>query len=120
MKIAVPYENGEIFQHFGKSKSFKIYETRSIYVLQTEMLKNADMTHDSIAEFFKEKGVNVIICGGIGEAAILALNNAGLQVLTGAQGDADEIVKACLKNEVKLSTTSNRPNGCSCKGDCHH
>lgn len=119
MKIAVPYDNGEIFQHFGKSKSFKIYETTSTFILKTAIVATTDMAHESFADLLKEHDVQVVICGGIGEGAISALNNAGLQVLTGAEGDADETIKACLKNEIKLSTESNRPHGCNCSGDCH-
>ena len=28
MKIAVTYENGEVFQHFGHSEQFKLYEVQ--------------------------------------------------------------------------------------------
>ncbi len=120
MKIAVPFDNGQIFQHFGKSAYFKIYDTTSIFVLESEVVETAGMEHlhGSLAEFFKEKGVQIIICGGIGEGAINALNAAGIQVLTGAQGEADETVKACLKNEIKLNTGSTCGHGCS--GEGHH
>lgn len=120
MRIAVPFDNGQIFQHFGKSECFKIYDTTSVFVLGSEVVETAGMAHahGSLAEFLKEKGVQIIICGGIGEGAITALTEAGIQVLTGAQGEADEIVKACLKNEIKLNTQSTCGHGCS--GEDHH
>ena len=119
MRIAVPFDNGQIFPHFGKSECFKIYDTTSVFVLKSELVETAETAHahSSLAAFLTEKDVQVVICGGIGEGAIAALAEAGIQALTGAQGEADEIEKACLKNEIKLNTQSTC--GHSCSGEEH-
>ena len=67
MKIAVTYENGEVFQHFGHSKSFKVYEVSEGKVTSTEIIDASASGHDAMSAFLEEKGVDAVICGGLGD-----------------------------------------------------
>ena len=66
MKIAVTYENGEIFQHFGHTEKFKIYEVLDNQVKSTEIVDTDGNGHSALADFLRQNNVNVLICGGIG------------------------------------------------------
>ena len=88
MKIAVTYENGQIFQHFGHSESFKIYETEGKNIVRAEVIGTDGAGHSALAAVLKDKGVDVLICGGIGNGAVTALSEAGIDVYSGADGEA--------------------------------
>ena len=111
MKIAVTYDNGEVFQHFGKTESFKIYEVENNKVVSSEVIGSNGTGHGALAGLLAEQGVNVLICGGIGGGAQVALTEAGIELYAGAQGNADEVVEAYLKGELE-------PSGANC--DHHH
>lgn len=80
MKIAVTAENGQIFQHFGKSKQFAIYEAENGQVVRKQVLDAGENGHGALAGLLAANGVNVLICGGIGAGArqALAANRIGL------------------------------------------
>ena len=78
MKIAVPYSDGQVFQHFGKSEQFKIYDTIDDEIISSEIVDTSGSGHSALADFLKEKGAGVLICGGIGVGAVTALQNAGI------------------------------------------
>ena len=73
MKIAVPYSDGQVFQHFGKSEQFKIYDTIDDEIISSEIVDTSGSGHSALADFLKEKGAGVLICGGIGVGAVTAL-----------------------------------------------
>ena len=87
MKIAVTYENGNVFQHFGHSAQFKIYETENGEVIRAEVVDTNGSGHGALAGFLQMYNVNVLICGGIGAGAKNALAQAGIQLFGGVQGD---------------------------------
>lgn len=111
MKIAVTYDNGEVFQHFGRTESFKIYEVEDNKVVSSEVISSNGTGHGALAGLLAEQGVNVLICGGIGGGAQTALTEAGIDLCAGAQGNVDEVVEAYLKGELESS-------GVNC--DHHH
>lgn len=111
MKIAVTYDNGNIFQHFGKTEFFKVYEVEDNKVVSSEVIGSNGTGHGALAGLLAEQGISVLICGGIGGGAQSALAEAGIELCSGAQGDADTAVDAYLKGEL-VST------GVNC--DHHH
>ena len=111
MKIAVTYDNGEVFQHFGRTESFKIYEVEDNKVVSSEVISSNGTGHGALAGLLAEQGVNVLICGGIGGGAQTALTEAGIDLCAGAQGNVDEVVETYLKDELESS-------GVNC--DHHH
>ena len=92
MKIAVTYEAGLIFQHFGHTAAFKIYEVENNAVVSARVVDTNGSGHGALASFLADLGVEVLICGGIGGCAQTALADAGIQLFGGVHGDADDAV----------------------------
>lgn len=131
MKIAVTYDNGNIFQHFGKTESFKVYEVEDQKVVSSEVISSNGSGHGALAGLLATQSINVLICGGIGGGAQAALEEFGIELCSGAQGDADAAVEAYLKGEL-VSTGVNcnhhhedghscgdHEDGHSCGDNCH-
>ena len=106
MKIAVTYDNGNIFQHFGRTESFKVYEVEDNKVLSSEVIGSNGVGHGALAGLLSEQSVDVLICGGIGGGAQQALAEAGVELVAGAEGDVDQAVEAYLRGEL-ISTGAN-------------
>ena len=96
MRIAVPHMNGMIFQHFGHTQEFKVYDVEDKKVVSTQILSANGSGHGALATFLKELNVDVVICGGIGGGAKTALANAGITLYGGVLSGADEAVRALL------------------------
>ena len=96
MIIAATYENGDIFQHFGHTKQFKLYKVIDNVVKQIAIVDTQDSGHGALAGLLAACDVEVLICGGIGGGAQAALAEAGIRLYGGVQGDADEAVAAFL------------------------
>jgi len=107
MKIAVTYDEGDIFQHFGHTEKVKIYECRDGKIVSEEIKDTSASGHSMLVEFLKNAGVKVLICGGIGGGAVNALNAAGIELYAGNSGDALEVVKAYLDGNLKQDNNSN-------------
>ena len=103
MKIAVTYESGLIFQHFGHTAAFKIYEVENGDIKSSDVVDTNGHGHGALADFLKALGVEVLICGGIGGGAQMALNNAGIKFYGGVQGDADDAVEAFLSGTLQYN-----------------
>ena len=127
MKIAVTYENGEVFQHFGRTENFKVYEVEDGKIVSSEVIGTDGNGHEALADFLAGKGADTVICGGLGDGAQAALSAAGVEVISGASGDADAAVEAYLRGEL-VSTGVNcdhhdheeEEGGCGggCGGGC--
>lgn len=111
MKIAVTYEDGNVFQHFGKTEFFKVYEAEDGKVISSEVISSNGSGHGALAGLLANQAVDVLICGGIGGGAQAALAEAGVELCAGAQGNTDEAVAAYLRGELVSS-------GANC--DHHH
>lgn len=100
MKIAVTYDNGSIFQHFGHTESFKIYEVEDRRVTKSEVISANGQGHGALAGLLSSLRVDVLICGGIGAGAQNALAEAGIRLYGGACGSCDEAVSALLADSL--------------------
>ena len=100
MKIAVTYDQGNVFQHFGRTEHFKVYEVENNKVVSSEVISSNGIGHGALAGLLSEQSVDVLICGGIGGGAQAALAEAGVELCAGAKGDTDEAVEAYLKGEL--------------------
>ena len=96
MKIAVTYEDGQVFQHFGHTEKFMVYEVQEGRISEKTLLDTNGNGHGALAGFLAENGVEVLICGGIGGGAQMALQEAGIRFYGGVSGSADEAVQAFL------------------------
>ncbi len=116
MKIAVTYADGEIFQHFGHTENFKIYDIEDGKVTATEVVSSNGSGHGALATLLNELGVDVLICGGIGGGAQMALAQAGIKLYGGVSGNADDAVAALLAGKLDYN-----PNvKCNHHGEHHH
>ena len=116
MKIAVTYENGQIFQHFGRTEQFKIYTVEDGAVVSSEVIGNDGFGHGALAGYLAETGVSALICGGMGMGARIALDNADIEVYAGVSGDADAAVEALISGNLAYN-----PNvKCNHHGEHHH
>lgn len=117
MKIAVTYENGQVFQHFGHSEHFKIYEIDNDQVTASRVVDTNGSGHGALAGFLRDMEVDTLICGGIGAGAQQALGEAGIRLYGGVAGGADEAVAALLAGKLTFN-----PNvKCSHhEGEHHH
>lgn len=102
-KIAVTYADGQIFQHFGHTESFKIYDVEEGKVVSGQVVSTNGSGHGALAGFLKSMGVDTLICGGIGGGAKTALAQAGIALYGGAMGDADTAVQNLLDGVLSFN-----------------
>ena len=112
MKIAVTYENGQVFQHFGHCEQFKLYEVQDGKVLSSQVVSAVGSGHGALAGFLQGHRVNVLICGGIGGGARTALADAGIQLYPGASGDADKQVADLLAGQLAFDPDTQCSHSC--------
>ena len=116
MRIAVTYENGEIFQHFGHTEQFKVYDVENGKIVSSEVVDTNGSGHGALAGVLSALHVDALICGGIGGGAQAALAAAGIQLYGGVSGDADQAAEA-----LAAGTLAYNPNVmCSHHGEHHH
>lgn len=100
MILAVTYENGNVFGHFGHTEQFKVYEIIEGKITSEKVVDTNGSGHGALAGFLKDLNVDTLICGGIGGGARNALANAGITVYPGANGNADEQVAAFIQGTL--------------------
>lgn len=126
-KIAVSYDNGQVFQHFGRTEAFKVYQVEDGQIIGSEIVESNGVGHGALAGLLAEGGVDTLICGGIGGGAMAALEESGITVCAGAQGDTDTAVEAYIRGELVSSGTNcdhhhheeGHSCGSGCGGGCH-
>ena len=100
MRIAVTYENGQIFQHFGHTEQFKIYDVADGQIVREAVVDTNGSGHGALAGFLMQLGVDALICGGIGGGAQMALAEVGIRLYGGVSGDADAAVNALIAGNL--------------------
>ena len=103
MKIAVTYAEGTIFQHFGHTQQFKIYEVENGNIIDAQVVDTNGSGHGALAGLLSALQVNVLICGGIGGGAQMALAEAGIALYGGVSGDADAAVADLLAGNLRFN-----------------
>lgn len=121
MKIAATYEDGRIFQHFGQSPSFKIYTIDNGTVSESDIVVPEQDMHCAMGGWLAQNGVEALICGGIGQGAINALDSVGVRVYNGVQGSADDAVQAFISGSISFDPHARcRDHEHSREGGCTH
>ncbi|MBQ9269603.1 MAG: NifB/NifX family molybdenum-iron cluster-binding protein [Oscillospiraceae bacterium] len=117
MKIAVTYENGQVFQHFGRSPAFKVYDVEEGEIRDSRVVETNGAGHSALGGFLRSLEADVLICGGIGPGAQMAMANAG------ASGDADGAVRALLDGTLLENSVAtcghhehHHEDGCGSRG----
>lgn len=100
MRIAVTYDNGMIFQHFGHTEQFKFYDIQDGKVVSEQVINTNGSGHGALAGFLLVNGVDTLICGGIGGGAQMALAQAGIKLYAGNSGSADVAVMTLLSGTL--------------------
>lgn len=116
MRIAVTYEDGMVFQHFGHTRQMKLYDVEGGQVTAQQVVDTAGSGHGALAGFLSQRQVDTLICGGIGAGAQEALAQAGIKLYGGVTGSADEAVKALLDGTLQY----NAEVRCDHHGHGHH
>lgn len=116
MRIAVTYDNGQIFQHFGRTEYFKLYDVENGKVVSSEVKSTNGQGHGALAGILLGDRVDVLICGGIGGGAQAALADAGIKLYGGVNGEVDAAVEALLKGNLVY----NADVQCNHHGEHHH
>ena len=134
MRIAIPYYEGLIFQHFGHAKQFKVYEIEQHQILMEMIVEPEGTGHQAVADFLRSIDVRAVICGNIGEGAMHALSDAGILFYGGVSGLADDAITAlvggalaydpnirCEAHDHDCGDCGDCGGDCSsCGGDCGH
>ncbi len=133
MKIAVTYQNGQIFQHFGHTEQFKLYEVENGQIVREELVNANGSGHGALAGLLAALGVDTLICGGIGGGAQTALAQAGIKLYGGVTGGCDQAVLAllvgglefnpnvrCSHHEHAHGEGGHTCGSHGCGGSCHH
>ena len=107
MKIAVTHENGSVFGHFGHTAEFKVYEVKDGKILASEIIPTGESGHGALAGLLDTIGAEVLICGGIGGGARMALAAEGIALCAGVSGSCDAAVEAYLSGNLVYSSDAN-------------
>ena len=126
MRIAVTYENGMIGQHFGHTEEFKLYDVEKGKIAKEQIISSNGEGHGMLAGVLKEAQADLLICGGIGMGARMALEEVGIDLIPGVEGNADDVVNAYLDQSLAFDPDSvchqhDHEEGHDCGHDhCHH
>lgn len=116
MRVAVTYENGSVFQHFGHTERFKVYDVKDNEIVVATTINVNGSGHGALADILKKCGVDALICGGIGAGAKRALQEAGITLYGGVSGGADQAVEDFLSESLRYDSDTE----CEHHGEHHH
>ncbi len=112
MIVAITYENGNVFMHYGKTRQFKIYEIDNNEIKSDRIIDCGEYSHHTLADLLKLNNVDTLICGGLGQHAVESLEAKNIKIFNGAIGNVDEVIQEFLKGNLSYSG----PTNCG----CHH
>ena len=114
-RIAVTYQDGFVFSHFGQAQQFKIFDIVENNIKVTTIIDAKDAKRAALVDFLQSNHVDVLICGGIGENAYNLLKNADIEVINGANGEVDNVIKSYLNNTLEIDDNlkCNHPHTCT-------
>lgn len=102
MRIAVTYEKGQVFQHFGHTERFKVYDVEKGKGTIATVVNTNGSGHGALADILKKIGADTLICGSLGDGARRALTEAGIRVFAGVTGEADKAVEELLAGRLRV------------------
>ena len=110
MRVAATYEDGMIGQHFGRTEQFKIYDVENREIKAEQIIETNGTGHGALAGFLSDADVDILICGGIGMGARMAMQEVNIEVIPGVSGNADDVVKEYLEGKLVYNPET----------ECHH
>jgi predicted DNA-binding protein (UPF0251 family)/predicted Fe-Mo cluster-binding NifX family protein len=121
MRIAVTYENGQVYQHFGHTEQFKLYDAENGVITAQQVVDTNGSGHGALAGFLHAAGADALICGGIGMGAQIALSEAGIRLYAGVSGSGDEAARALAEGRLSYDPDARCDHHHHEGGhDCHH
>lgn len=121
MKVAVCFEKGRVFQHFGHTEEFKIYDIKDDKVVDFYYVKTAGEGCSTLVPILKANNVNVLVCGGIGGGAHNHLTEAGIIVVPGVEGEVDDVIGELIQGTLKHGEGANCDHHDHDENhECHH
>lgn len=121
MRIAITYEDENVGQHFGRTEYFKIYDVEEGKVVREQVVSTNGEGHGALAGVLKQLQADVLICGGIGVGARMALQEAGIDLLPGVIGRCDDVIRAYLNDALLYDPDASCHSHDHEEGhDCHH
>lgn len=118
MRIAVAYDNGEIFQHFGHTAQFKLYDVEDGKIVSKQTVDTNGSGHGALAGFLQAVQADALICGGIGMGAQMALADVGIKLFAGVRGDADTAATALAEGKLNYDPNARCDHHERHEGDC--
>ena len=115
MIVATTYENGEVFQHFGHTEHFKIYDVEGGRIVACKVIATNGVGHAELANFLKLRGVDVLICGGLGNCARDALGKARIRIYGGVQGECDKVVQEFVDGRLEYDPSAHCAEDDNCE-----
>ena len=103
MRVAVTYDDGKIFQHFWRTQYFKVYDIEDSVVVDSKVVDTNGSGHGALSEVLKSLNVKALICGGIGLGAQIILQDNGIDLYGGIEGEADKVVQEFAEGKLKFS-----------------
>ncbi|MGI6325871.1 MAG: NifB/NifX family molybdenum-iron cluster-binding protein [Saccharofermentanales bacterium] len=103
MKIAVASDNGMVAEHFGHCEGFEVFDVENKQIVKSETVANPGHRPGFLPNFLADRGVNVIISGGMGPGAVEIFNQRNIEVIIGAKGNAEEAAEAYLQGTLRSS-----------------
>lgn len=123
MKVAVAFNEGQIFEHFGHCETFAVYDYAQADVnsCTKRLLDCSDRHgHAAMAELMCEQGVDFVICGNMGGEAKNLLLSYGIIPVVGYCGDADTAADMLITGQLPIVDSGSCSGGCGgCSGGCH-
>lgn len=119
MKVAICFDKGRVFQHFGHTKEFKIYEIKDNKVTDFYYVSASGEGCSALVPILKFNQVNVLICGGLGDGAYNHLTEQGIIVLSGVDGDVDEVIGEFINETLEYKEGANCDHHEN-EGEDHH
>jgi len=120
MRIAVTYDNGQVFQHFGHTEQFKFYDVEDGKIINEQVVDTNGYGHGALAGFLQAASVDALICGGIGMGAQIALDDVDIALYAGVSGSADEAAKALAQGKLEYDPDAHCDHHDHHDGECGH
>lgn len=114
MKIAIPTQNNQVWQHFGRSPEFTIYTVEDNQILHKEILSAQGSGHTDLVLLLKRNFVKVLLCGGLGQCAVECANANHIEVFSSNSGNADDVLNSYLNHTLNIQ------HNATCDHHDHH
>ncbi len=110
MKIAIPFENENIYKHFGHTEKFSFYDVINGEIQNSKKVETNGAKHRAVADFLVSNNIDTVICGDIGHGAKRILESNNIKVYPGIDGSINNAISALLDGtlpENKEATCEN-------------